>query len=375
MNVVFRVDASVHIGTGHVIRCLTLAIKLRKFGINSTFFCKDFPGNINELIIHNAFQLTILPSKLSECSAVTTREDVNEYSQWLGTSQLEDASNFVARLKGGEVDVVVVDSYAIGAQWESIVKLVCRQLVVIDDLANRKHCCDILIDQTFGREGADYLNLVPTGTKLMLGSTYALIRDDFSIYRPSSYSRIGRRLKKILISFGGVDKNNATVDVLNIFREHSNHLPANTEFIIVIGSASPNYELVMKALINFPFNFQCFRNINNMAELMCEADLAIGAAGGTSWERCALGLPTLVYILAENQRNISRLLQQQGVCRTLDFKCKGLDLLSELKLLFKEPHHLTVMAQNAYKMVDGGGAEKVVLGILAGAVGENTNTV
>ncbi len=175
MRVVFRVDASLQMGTGHVMRCLTLALVLKENGVDVRFICRKHKGNLIDKIRSNGFNVHEL-----ELLVEIEVDNRLAHSQWLGATQQQDADDCINILKVEKTNWIIVDHYALDEQWQKRIKLYCKKLMVIDDLADRKHQCDVLLDQTFGRQQKDYLALTPEGCELLLGSQYALLRSEFS---------------------------------------------------------------------------------------------------------------------------------------------------------------------------------------------------
>lgn len=317
MNVAFRVDASFDIGIGHVMRCLTLADALREHGANCHFICRDHPGHLLDHIRQRGFSV----HALSCCKPVERPKDESGASQpahahWLGCDWTTDANQTGELLSKPQPDWLVVDHYALDTQWEQALKGHYKKLLVIDDLADRPHACDVLLDQNLGREAKDYAVLVPNHCTVLVGPHYALLRPEFAALREYSLRRREvPALKRILITMGGVDQPNATGKVLEALRDCA--LPADCRFTVVMGAQAPWLEQVRTLAAALPWPIEVRVNINDIAQVMADSDLAIGAAGSTSWERCCLGLPTLLVVLAENQWAGARALQTQGAALLL----------------------------------------------------------
>jgi UDP-2,4-diacetamido-2,4,6-trideoxy-beta-L-altropyranose hydrolase len=365
MMIVFRVDASIKIGTGHVIRDLTLAEKLSKRGAKCNFISRAHPGHLIDLIRARGFQVHELPQADSKVTidlepkaGDQTCDDQN--TDWLGTTQAEDSVQCSHILSTLQPDWLVVDHYSIGVEWEARLRSLCNHIMVIDDLANRRHACDLLIDQTFGRSIADYLKHVDIKCRLLCGSGFALIRDDFIRLRPYSLSRRKvPKLKRILISMGGVDQNNATGTVLN--RLGSICKNVDVEFVVVMGSTAPWIGEVREQASRLRNKTTVLAGVENMAELMAEADLAVGAAGTTAWERCCLGLPSIIVTLASNQKTVAKSLHEAGAAKLVSL---GEDLHFGLSQMIEQflinPAILNNISKSAARIVDGTGGIAVV---------------
>ena len=312
MRLCFRVDASLQIGTGHVMRCLTLAEAFQKAGAQCHFISRAHPGHLLDHIRQRGFSLTVLPMDPSE--PVVRHESVEgsavlAHADWLGCDWQTDAEQTRAVLTDYQAEWLVVDHYALDQRWEHVLLASCRKLMVIDDLADRPHQCDLLLDQNLGRQTADYENLVPADCKLLVGPHYALLRPEFATLREYSLQRRQQPvLKNILITMGGVDQPNATGRVLQALKHCQ--LPEDCRITVVMGAQAPWLIQVQALAQDMPWPTQVLVNIHDMAQCMADSDLAIGAAGGTSWERCCLGLPSLMIVLADNQKSGAQALQK-----------------------------------------------------------------
>ncbi len=300
MKLAIRVDSSVEIGIGHVMRCLTLANSLRKIKIKVSFICCEYQGNHVDFIKSKGYKVYSFPA-----SKTLAFKDKNRVKiQTLGRTQIEDAELCRKVVKDERFNWIVVDHYAINEVWHMQVEDLCDKLMVIDDLCNRNYKCDILLDQTFGRKKTDYKGLVPNYCNILTGSRYVLLRPDFIKLRSYSLSRRNTyKFQKLFISMGGVDNDNLICRILDVI----NHceLPKNIEIIVVLGSTSPHIELVKKHAKENLYNVDVKVDVDNMAYIMAKSDLAIGAAGTTTWERCCLGLPSLLIVLSDNQKTIA----------------------------------------------------------------------
>ncbi len=353
MQVVFRTDASIQIGTGHVMRCLTLADALATKGAKCTFICREHAGNLIEHIRSKGHGVYGLPLGHDADTGLA-------HSAWLGATQAQDAEACVPPLAELQPDWLVVDHYALDARWEVETSKHCTNLMVIDDLGDRPHVCNLLLDQTFGRDAKDYRPLVLDDCTLLCGSNYALLRPEFAALRPYSLQRREHpQLKRLLITMGGVDKDNVTAQVLNALRACS--LPADCEITVVMGSTAPWLTDVQQQAQSMPWPTTVRVGVSDMAQLMADSDLAIGAAGATSWERCCLGLPTVMVVLADNQRYAAELLEAAKAARILQLDN---NLPTQLARLINEvvrsDHILRSLSDGARVITDGGGVWRIV---------------
>ncbi len=310
MKVVFRVDASLQMGTGHVMRCLALAQALKYNEANVEFICRKHEGSLIDKIRLNGFNV-------HELEVLEEVDDKLAHSHWLGATQQQDADDCLDILKAEKTNWLIVDHYALDEQWQKRLKPYCKKLMVIDDLADRKHQCDVLLDQNFGRSYQDYKDLVPASAKLLMGSEYALLRPEFEKYRQYSLDRRkDEKFKKLLINMGGADKDNITGKVIE--RLQVAKLSKDVEITVVMGKTAPHLTSVITSANNLPYRSEVKVDVDNMAELMANADIAIGASGATTWERCCLGLPTIQLITAYNQTFIARKLNKINAIKLVE---------------------------------------------------------
>ncbi len=292
MKIVFRVDSSAQIGSGHLMRCLTLAKRLQKEKKADIYFImRQLEGNLISLVEKQGFSIFRLPIGPSFKNLIG-------YERWLTVKSSFDAEQTISCIKQlDQVEWLMVDHYAVDQSWERKLRPFVKNIMVIDDLANRQHDCDILLDQNFYLDQETrYNGLVPQNCKLLLGPSYAILRDEFYEARKKMRRRDGS-IHNILVSFGGSDLTNETIKTLRaIERLKWKDILVN----VVVGKNHPHQEEVRTFCGQHPY-MNYFSQINHMAYLMNEADLAIGAGGTTTWERCFLGLPALVIAIAENQ--------------------------------------------------------------------------
>jgi UDP-2,4-diacetamido-2,4,6-trideoxy-beta-L-altropyranose hydrolase len=304
MHFAIRVDASNQMGSGHVMRCLTLAEALRADGAQCHFISRAHTGHLLELIRQRGFAVTALPVELppppANWQVASKRPKEPVHAPWLGCDWQTDAEQTRAVLAKLQPDWLVVDHYALDQRWETALRPHYQKLMVIDDLADRPHQCDLLLDQNLGRQPQDYANLVPAQCKVLTGPQYALLRPEFAALRAYSLQRRQQPvLKQVLITMGGVDQSNATGQVLQALKGCT--LPQDCRISVVMGLQAPWLQQVRAQAQDMHWPTEVLVNISDMAQRMADSDLAIGAAGSTSWERCCLGLPTLMVVLADNQ--------------------------------------------------------------------------
>lgn len=372
MKCLIRADASLQIGTGHIMRCLTLADTLTAQGAECVFICQPHAGNLLDLIRSRGFAvhaLHIRPARGGACTSQPVQRDTSlAHSHWLNASQAEDAQACAGILAQLQPDWLVVDHYALDARWEQALKPYYRKLLVIDDLADRPHACDLLLDQTFGRDAADYSTLVPPNCRLLCGSKYALLRPEFAALRPYSLQRRTQpALRELLITMGGVDKDNATGQVLQALSTCP--LPADCRITVVMGATAPWLEEVRTHAQNMPWPSRVLVGVTNMAQLMADSDLAIGAAGATTWERCCLGLPTAMMVLAENQIYAARLLERAGAVQALiSGPALGTQMQAFIYKATNDSNEMKRLIASASEITDGNGCERVTERLISGVL-------
>lgn len=353
-KIVFRCDASIQIGSGHVMRCLTLADELSRRGAECSFICRQHDGNLIKEIQQQGYKVYPLPLE-HDLGVESESKAILAHADWLASTQHRDAELSCLIVEKMTPDWLIVDHYALDESWEKKLKPYCKKIMVIDDLADRKHHCDVLLDQNFGRDAQDYAAHVNEDCKLLCGSNYALLRPEFAEWRSYSLERRQHnKLASILINLGGVDKDNITIKILKALQTKS--LFDHCSITIVMGSTSPWIEAVKQQAATIQWHTVVKVGVNNMAELMANSDLAIGAAGSTSWERCCLGLPTIMLVLADNQQIIASALEAVGAARTFDINILEAEPLAFDQVIKSVVPKMKDMSKAASNVTDGLGA-------------------
>ena len=289
MNIAFRVDASSHIGTGHITRCLTLADALSERNFAVRFLSRHMPRHFRDVLQSRGHEFVDLDSAAGS-------PDELPHADWLGTSQAADAAASINALSDRIWDWLIVDNYALDVRWESALRHAVRRIASIDDIANRSHDCDLLLDPNFHEDmEARYEGKVPSHCQMLLGPRFALLRPEFRRKRACVKPRSGS-VHRVLIFFGGMDTANYTSPAIEAL---SNLGIPGLQVDVVIGEGHPARPRIASESLRLGYSLHV--QTDRMAELMAQADLAVGAGGTAHWERCCLGLPALAIPVADNQ--------------------------------------------------------------------------
>lgn len=354
MNIAFRTDASDQIGTGHFVRCLTLAIELKKRGASISFLSRNLPAHLEDMLISRGIEyISLVADSIDASSNELTHAD------WLGISQAKDAWLAIKVLSDKTWDWLVVDHYALDIRWESELRGSVKNIMVIDDLADRQHDCDVLLDQNYYVDKQiRYSGKVPAHCQLLLGPRYALLREEFRALREEVKIRTGD-VEKILVFFGGVDVDNYTMKAIDALSA----INAEIHVDVVIGAQHPYKSQIEAACIKN--GFICHVQTQYMAKLMADADLAIGAGGTATWERCSLGLPTISLCVAENQRKqIADSAKAGFLCAPTPGNDLVYSILLSTKSLMQNPALIQLFSNESMKLVDGKGVLRVASSML-----------
>lgn len=347
MRVLFRTDASIAQGTGHVVRCATLARALAEAGHDVRFLCRDGAGSLNPWLEAQGFRV----ARLGAADTLV--------------SQHADAGACRTAMAGQAHDWLVVDHYELDADWERAMATRGARILAIDDLG-RPHECDALLDQNYANPTHRlYRNRTGRACKVLLGPQFALVRPEFATLRPASLARRDGRLARVLVFMSGSDPVDETTKALSGLGLVG---PRRFAVDVVIGGTNPHRRAVEAACAKTPgatLHIQTPR----MAELMAAADLSLSAGGSATWERCVLGLPSLVTILAQNQAAIAEAVAAAGAQKLLGWhdEVTADDYAKALAVL--DAAGITEMSRRAAALCDGRGVERVI-GALAAPEGE-----
>ncbi len=353
MRVAFRVDAAPWIGTGHVMRCLSLANRMRESGWEVRFISRHIPVPLADRVRSSGVALTLLPPFEG---GEWARPD-NGYASWLRAPKLRDATDTIDTLVGKSWDWIVVDHYSLDEAWEEQVGKVTRaRVLAIDDLANRRHAAAVLLDQNLIVNSAErYAKLLRDGTVALLGPQYALLSAEFVKIRAEMAPRDGS-VENVMVMFGGADDTNATADAV----EALGRLKKEVRVVVVVGAAYAHLTDLKTRCEDL--GFELHYDSSNVAQLMQHADFSVGAAGSTSWERCCLGVPAVCVPCAENQHPIAAGLRWAGtaVVASRDDLKDSDGFASLLDGLFINDVELRSLSNRARALVDGQGTTRVL---------------
>lgn len=351
-DIVIRADASVAMGTGHVMRCLTLAELLQARGAGVSFAVRELPVYLGEILEKKGFKTHHLTEGGRRGHIETgPLPAASEGSDWMKDAEL---TREVLAGRGG-VEWLIVDNYALDRRWEERVRPFAQRVMVIDDLADRPHDCDLLLDQNLYPDPEHrYEGLVPPHCRRLLGPRYALLRPEFREARKSMRDRNGR-VRRILVFFGGSDSSNETENALNALAGLGRQ---DVAVDVVVGGANFHRERIAEICARLPWATLHIQ-VSTMARLMAEADLAIGGGGMTTWERCYMGLPTITVIIADNQAESTRGVAAAGACWNLgrSGEVTSDDMRRALESALERPEELRRMGRAALDLMGVGAGD------------------
>ncbi|MGZ8360228.1 MAG: UDP-2,4-diacetamido-2,4,6-trideoxy-beta-L-altropyranose hydrolase [Allosphingosinicella sp.] len=350
MRIAIRADASAAIGAGHALRCLALADTLAAAGGRVSFIGRLALDEAAARIRSGGHALVPLTDAPDEAEAAQAW-DVAPLPEG---EQARDAAATLEAIGDEPVDWLIVDHYGLGQNWESAVRGRARRIAVIDDLANRAHDCDLLLDQTAGRRGDDYRALVPRGARILLGPNHALLRPEFAEARPAALAR--RRAAgpagRLLLSLGASDIGGHTATILEALLDDS----AFARIDVVLGSGAASLDQVTRRVSAAGPRAQLHVDSRTMARLMAEADVAIGTSGVSNWERCCLGLPAVLFTVAANQAFGAGQMHRLAAAVTVAGPAQA---AQEAAALAADAARLAAMSAAAAAICDGRGTERV----------------
>ena len=335
VRAVFRADASASIGGGHTMRCLALADALSRAGWACAFATRRETMSVVPALAESGHRIIDLHCAIAE------------------------EPETIANECGNTVEWLVVDHYQRSEEFETASRSWAKRVLAIDDLADRSHDCDLLLDQAPGRKEKDYRNFTNSGCRFLLGPDYALLRPQFAKARDSTPNRnySAGSIKKILVALGAVDAGNRTVTVMQAVAMAE----CKAEIDVVLGPGAPHINKIRELVGSLPYNFTVHTDVRDMAAMMAATDLVIGAAGTSSWERCCLGVPSIAIVTADNQQDFASSLRANGAAEVFDGRAEiSAEVLGrKIRDLSNDVGRLNAMACAASKICDGLGTERV----------------
>lgn len=322
MNILFRVDASNIIGTGHVYRCLNFADLYSKNN-NIYFITKKHLFNLNEKIKE---KYTCFELEIENIDNINLNIDT-----WLGESELNDVKKTISVIEKNklEIDWIIIDHYGINEVWENEIKKYVKKICVIDDFINRKHNCNILINQQIREEEKiKYKDIINKECKICVGNDYLILN---SKYYEMEIKKEIKNLRRINIFMGGSDNDNITNEIIDICNEFIIKNELNIIVDVIIGKSNKNFKKIENKLNNLK-NFNYYYDIKFIGNLLLEADLAIGSPGTTSYERVITCTPSLMICIAYNQKTVIKKFIESGTSKYIgEIDDKENDYKKELK--------------------------------------------
>jgi len=337
-------------------RCLSIANALADGGSEVVFLLRSHAAALTTLIEAEGHKVRLLPDppeRRNDADAMDARP-----TRWLPTTWQRDAEQTLEAIgEMGRADWLIVDHYALDARWERLQRQQVPRILAIDDLADRPHDCDILLDQNFVVDlETRYRGRLPAACRQLLGPRYALLRRKFAEQRKSMVGRSGE-VHRILVCYGGSDPSNETAKALGAIKSLCRNALAVD---VVIGLSNPHAESISRLCLELP-GAELYQDVHDMAELLRHADLTIGAGGGMSWERCCLGLPTIAVDIAANQVGALTALANIGALVYLGSAASVTkhQIASSIQSLLDDPARARLMGEAALTLVDGQGCDRV----------------
>lgn len=338
-RILIRADSSVQLGYGHIHRCLTLAHHLKKNGCEVEFACQALSGNIAEFILEEKFKVHLLPC------------DPKEKFDWQA-----DLANTLSIMNAAQnqYDTLIVDHYGIDHQWEEPFYNKGLKIFVIDDLADKKHYCRILMNPTFHVKKEAYDTLVEKGTDLLLGEKFVLLRPEFATCKEKVKPRNDFKQPKVHMFFGSVDAANYCLKFSRLLLKFFDHLQ------LKVITRSPISDDWVDLKSTYASRIDINAPTKNMAKSMMDCDIAFGAPGITTWERAAMGLAGIYIASHQNQIKVLNHLQNVGLCHFLGLpETLEEKVVADLNSIFSDHDTLRNMSQLGFKAIDGLGTTRV----------------
>ena len=336
-------DSSGSVGAGHLVRCLALAQELQSRGVKTFFISQNMLAPLNRFLLSSGHTVIRISQSISS-----------------GFNWERDSAETLKALKDISADILIVDHYQIDERWHKSVKKTINKLAVIDDLPGRKLFCDILIDQNLGRKSAHYLPFTEGNTKFLLGSKFVLMRNEFRLNKERAFKRRKefKGLKSILLTLGGSESLENYLKIIKVLSELK--LDSFSEVKLALGFDQQQETFSKHFLKSKKLKISVLENPLNIYESMVTSDLCIGYAGSSSWERCVLGLPSLVKVINDNQIFVAKNLEKKGAARIWKKESE----LKKLVEIMDDRDKWFEIVNASRKICDGNGSRRVANAIL-----------
>ena len=347
MNIAFRVDSSRKIGTGHVIRCMTLANQLEAIGFTVYFICKPIMGDIVNIIKSKGYDVILLslPNRDEEV------DNFSEYSCNFDSQQVIDLCSLLS------LDLIILDHYFLNYDWEKTVKDHTK-LMCISDFPSGPRACDILLDSSLNRHHDEYRLYVESTCILMTGSDYVMVRPEFE--QSKSLEAFSKQVSKVLVTMGGSDPQDFTSRIIKIINQYEANDLSNIQFDIVLGRSYQFTSLVLSLISTSKVNYVVHEYVDDMADLMRDMDVIIASAGTTLWECFSLGIPTIALQIADNQEYNIDSCSRAGAIIPINQDCDlESSLITALGDVLGTNDIRHSLRDNGLNICDGHGAQRV----------------
>lgn len=338
-RIAIRVEGSNEIGTGHVARCMTLAEELSKKAVDPIFCLKDVNGFLADEISKKGFRVEQIP---------------------ISANSREDAECFTLVFKKYDCQAAVLDGYDFDQEYLENIRNEISFILSIDDIAQTFFCSDVVLNQNINATVGMYEGKVSPQGKLLLGSAYVLLREEFQKWK--GVDRNFTQVKNILVTFGGADPHNLTLRAVKALER----IPGDFYITVVLGLGNPNKQQIRDYIDSIQRNICVLENVSNMGELMAEADIAISSGGSTTWELCCLGVPTLQVVLAKNQMETVIEVDRRGAVINLGWyqDVTEREIQQKVAGLMADSGKRQMMSGCGKLLIDGQGAQRVASEIL-----------
>lgn len=371
LKICFRVDSSFEIGSGHTMRCITLALTLQKqYNADCYFITRPLDGNMDAAIRQNGFR--VLSLRVTRDVSYGDHPNAPKHAFWLNANWELDAELTRSYLCEIDADILIVDHYALDKEWERLLaELKNLEIVILDDLADRPHIGQLLVDYTVNRKNNDYSELVNKNCKLLTGFRYVILRDEFSHGRKRPNVASGSKTN-IFVNMGGVDSNNQTQNLMEALSAIGDR--DDIKFLIVTGSQY-RYSLALAEYMKDNFvDYEIFKNVKNICQIMRSSDLAISAMGSTTWELMSQGVPCLLLPIAENQERHLREIERNNFAEVIIDASKS-RIVEKTKYFIQNVTRRRFLSAKSFKTIDAKGATRVANALVSLRNVESSNII